>query len=359
MSALLTPIDMSNTCTICLNDVGTTNVTTLPCGHTFHYNCIMRWNQEHNSCPYCRTQIIQNDDDNHGDNDLENDGGDIPNLIQINDIEQNIQNILIMDNYHEHENAYNYAHNDGNEHEHEHNHEHGHGHNHDQIDDNNQIINQFDNDINNIINIMNNIINNIPNENNPLRMNLELFRDFADYLNDDVVGLTRHCFECNSNIVECDCCSNLMCNCIDGENIVGTNPFFCENVNMDRTCMECFNNRDAVLTTFLVDNPNIDINNNNFLRTHWNNYYVNHSNINLNYNSYNNFEDFIVHVNNIYNFMNQNMIHNNLLELYNVNDNIQYNDIMTYLFENNDNYIFANENFNINPYQNVYDQMVS
>ena len=28
MSALLTPADMSDTCTICLNDVGTANVTT-------------------------------------------------------------------------------------------------------------------------------------------------------------------------------------------------------------------------------------------------------------------------------------------------------------------------------------------
>lgn len=50
-------------CSICLEDIGSKNVATMACGHTFHVNCILRWNftDKGDKCPLCRKDLgIQN-----------------------------------------------------------------------------------------------------------------------------------------------------------------------------------------------------------------------------------------------------------------------------------------------------------
>lgn len=44
-------------CSICLSGLGGA-VKTLPCNHTFHFNCIKTWVERENSCPNCRARIV-------------------------------------------------------------------------------------------------------------------------------------------------------------------------------------------------------------------------------------------------------------------------------------------------------------
>lgn len=39
-------------CPICYEDMN--RHTTLACGHTFHKDCIDKWAERQNTCPYCR-----------------------------------------------------------------------------------------------------------------------------------------------------------------------------------------------------------------------------------------------------------------------------------------------------------------
>ncbi|KAK6102209.1 Ring finger domain family protein [Brugia pahangi] len=41
-------------CVICTQNLCISNVSSLPCGHTFHYNCIRRWLVQSQQCPTCR-----------------------------------------------------------------------------------------------------------------------------------------------------------------------------------------------------------------------------------------------------------------------------------------------------------------
>ena len=56
---------LPRTCTICLerfhgdiekasDDDIDVKVSTMPCGHIFHYNCILQWLQKGHVCPLCR-----------------------------------------------------------------------------------------------------------------------------------------------------------------------------------------------------------------------------------------------------------------------------------------------------------------
>lgn len=47
-------------CAICLDEVNTTNMETLKCGHVFHSSCMVHWHQ--NSCPMCRALVVNEDD---------------------------------------------------------------------------------------------------------------------------------------------------------------------------------------------------------------------------------------------------------------------------------------------------------
>lgn len=43
-------------CTICLHK--NTNIKLLPCGHTFHFQCVMAWTNKYNFCPNCNTNFL-------------------------------------------------------------------------------------------------------------------------------------------------------------------------------------------------------------------------------------------------------------------------------------------------------------
>lgn len=48
---------LKQTCSICLEQVPSTNsarAKRLSCGHSFHYNCIIRWFETSDECPVCR-----------------------------------------------------------------------------------------------------------------------------------------------------------------------------------------------------------------------------------------------------------------------------------------------------------------
>lgn len=44
----------SDTCIICLVGFENTNKVILPCGHSYHYNCILTWFDTKMDCPYCQ-----------------------------------------------------------------------------------------------------------------------------------------------------------------------------------------------------------------------------------------------------------------------------------------------------------------
>ncbi len=44
-------------CSICLSSLD--NYTRIICGHIFHKECIDTWNKKNNTCPLCRSIIIQ------------------------------------------------------------------------------------------------------------------------------------------------------------------------------------------------------------------------------------------------------------------------------------------------------------
>uniref|UniRef100_A0A915BZ96 RING-type domain-containing protein n=3 Tax=Parascaris univalens TaxID=6257 RepID=A0A915BZ96_PARUN len=48
-------------CTVCRSNMKVTEVSALTCGHTFHYNCIVHWIQQSNSCPNCRRFACRRD----------------------------------------------------------------------------------------------------------------------------------------------------------------------------------------------------------------------------------------------------------------------------------------------------------
>ncbi|XP_034945038.1 probable E3 ubiquitin-protein ligase XERICO [Chelonus insularis] len=54
-------IDVTNDCTICLNEIAVQHVSTQRCGHSFHKKCIQDWQQRGSmvtpTCPNCRTRI--------------------------------------------------------------------------------------------------------------------------------------------------------------------------------------------------------------------------------------------------------------------------------------------------------------
>lgn len=58
-------------CTICYETLGERNCCTTECGHKFCFKCIATAMQYNNSCPYCRTALIdeQVDDDDNENND--------------------------------------------------------------------------------------------------------------------------------------------------------------------------------------------------------------------------------------------------------------------------------------------------
>ena len=64
---------LEDKCIICQFDFKELeNVVVLPCKHCFHFACIKPWVEKHNSCPMCKTCVIQkevtiNNDNNNGE----------------------------------------------------------------------------------------------------------------------------------------------------------------------------------------------------------------------------------------------------------------------------------------------------
>ena len=53
-------IDTNKECPICYRNISKikNNIIT-PCGHSFCFKCFMKWNEENESCPYCRKRIAK------------------------------------------------------------------------------------------------------------------------------------------------------------------------------------------------------------------------------------------------------------------------------------------------------------
>ena len=45
-------------CSICMDAIqGNTNISTTECGHSFHHQCLYKWNRRHTNCPLCRKEF--------------------------------------------------------------------------------------------------------------------------------------------------------------------------------------------------------------------------------------------------------------------------------------------------------------
>lgn len=53
---ILTNVDLDKECCICM-DKNANNWVDVPCGHSFHGECIIQWNRTSNTCPICRSVI--------------------------------------------------------------------------------------------------------------------------------------------------------------------------------------------------------------------------------------------------------------------------------------------------------------
>jgi hypothetical protein len=53
-SVLIRNPEIGKECSICLNAMKGAYVKKIFCGHTFHHNCLKRWEKERMSCPMCR-----------------------------------------------------------------------------------------------------------------------------------------------------------------------------------------------------------------------------------------------------------------------------------------------------------------
>ena len=60
-------------CSICYDELGTTNTCVTPCGHEFCFKCMMSALNHNNTCPCCRTQLkeVQESDEEDDDDDEE------------------------------------------------------------------------------------------------------------------------------------------------------------------------------------------------------------------------------------------------------------------------------------------------
>jgi len=68
---------MQSNCSICLEDIGSTNCIVTECGHTFHSKCLMQ-NVAFNGfgCPYCRTEMAVVPESKDEDSEDEGEGED-------------------------------------------------------------------------------------------------------------------------------------------------------------------------------------------------------------------------------------------------------------------------------------------
>jgi hypothetical protein len=63
-------------CPVCFEVIGLTNNCITPCGHTFCLICMLKCIKKNNTCPCCRTMIIEEDENSDGDGDDDDDDDD-------------------------------------------------------------------------------------------------------------------------------------------------------------------------------------------------------------------------------------------------------------------------------------------
>ena len=59
-------------CPVCLDDIGEKNSCVTECGHTFCLKCILRAAQENTACPMCRNVLVDEPENTHSPEDIEN-----------------------------------------------------------------------------------------------------------------------------------------------------------------------------------------------------------------------------------------------------------------------------------------------
>jgi hypothetical protein len=76
MTTLMTPEYAQHECSICYDELGTTNTCTTPCGHEFCFKCMMAALNHNNTCPCCRStlreEVVEEDEESDDDYEYEN-----------------------------------------------------------------------------------------------------------------------------------------------------------------------------------------------------------------------------------------------------------------------------------------------
>ena len=76
MTTLMTPEYAQHECSICYDELGTTNTCTTPCGHEFCFKCMMAALNHNNTCPCCRStlreEVVVEDEESDDDYEYEN-----------------------------------------------------------------------------------------------------------------------------------------------------------------------------------------------------------------------------------------------------------------------------------------------
>ena len=63
-------------CCICYETIGKTNNCTTPCGHSFCFKCMVKCLGQNSACPYCRTVLVEEEEDIEGSDDEGSDSDD-------------------------------------------------------------------------------------------------------------------------------------------------------------------------------------------------------------------------------------------------------------------------------------------
>ena len=59
--------DPNSSCGICLEEFGELEIAQMPCGHSYHKDCLTTWLKNSNTCPHCRFEVLtDNEDYNRG-----------------------------------------------------------------------------------------------------------------------------------------------------------------------------------------------------------------------------------------------------------------------------------------------------
>lgn len=79
-------------CAICKQSLTDANIATSICNHKFHFNCLFKWTKKSNTCPLCRCELVDEDEDEKSsvssyDSDAKHD------LLQVYILHQNVEEL--------------------------------------------------------------------------------------------------------------------------------------------------------------------------------------------------------------------------------------------------------------------------